>query len=43
MYLAFISTPWVHIITLEQYHQLRGLGIDIPDLELKPFYFEVSD
>jgi hypothetical protein len=40
MYLAFVTTPYAAILTMEQYHQLRGIGVDLPDLDIQPFYFE---
>ncbi len=40
MMLAFVETPWASIISLEQFHQLRGAGAALPELELRPFYFE---
>jgi hypothetical protein len=41
MYLAFVTTPYARVITLEQYHQLRHIGVALVDLELRPFHFEL--
>lgn len=38
--LAFDSTPYAGIITMEQYHQLRGKGVGLSDMEPYVFFFE---
>lgn len=42
MYLAFQATPYARVITLEQYHQLRHIGVVLVDLVLQPFHFETA-
>ncbi len=41
-HIAFHRTPFARFITLEQYHQLRGAGAALPELELRPFHFETK-
>lgn len=40
--LAFERTPLSRIISLEQYHQLRGVGVALAALDLQPFEYELS-
>lgn len=40
MFLAIGNTPYANVITLEQYHQLRGLGVQLEPLPHVTFFFE---
>jgi len=40
MFLAMGRTRYANVITLEQYHRLRGLGVALEPLETLPFFFE---
>lgn len=40
MFLAIGNTPYANIITIEQYHQLRGIGVQLDPLPHVTFFFE---
>lgn len=40
MYLALGNTPYSKIISIEQYHKLRGLGVQLEELPRVTFFFE---
>lgn len=40
LFLALAKTPYARIITLEQYHQLRGIGVRLDSLPVDTFFYE---
>jgi hypothetical protein len=40
MFLAIGNTPYAGIITIEQYHRLRGLGVPLEPLPQVTFFYE---
>lgn len=40
MFFALARTQYARVITLEQYHQLRWIGVDLEPLPVEPFYYE---
>lgn len=42
LFLAIGRTKYADVITLEQYHRLRGLGTALDPLPVQPFFFEAN-
>lgn len=42
MFFALAQTKYADLITLDQYHRLRGIGVPLDALPVRPFYFEAQ-